>query len=129
APLLQRQRLRPYAARAARGTAHPRRPGRRAGGPVRGERGRRARDRPRLRGGVSRGPSARHRQRPVSAALPLGWRVRAVAAVGVVAPLVAVRSFARLARWLGAGASGLPARRVTEPTREPGERSEEHTSE
>ncbi|HYT83223.1 MAG TPA: lasso peptide biosynthesis B2 protein [Gemmatimonadales bacterium] len=48
----------------------------------------------------------------MSSALPLGWRVRAVAAVGVVAPLVAVRSFARLARWLGHGAGGAPLRRV-----------------
>jgi hypothetical protein len=39
----------------------------------------------------------------VSATLSLGWRVRAAAAVVVVAPLVAVRSFAQLARWLGSG--------------------------
>jgi Transglutaminase-like superfamily len=45
----------------------------------------------------------------VSVALPLTWRVRAVAAVGVVAPLVAVRSFARLARWLERGGSAAPA--------------------
>ena len=48
----------------------------------------------------------------MSATLPLGWRVRAVAAVGVVAPLVALRSFAQLARWLGAGAGDAPPRRV-----------------
>ena len=46
----------------------------------------------------------------MSTALPLGWRVRAVAAVGVVAPLVALRSFAQLAQWLGREASGAPRR-------------------
>jgi len=47
----------------------------------------------------------------VSSALPLAWRVRAVAAVSVVAPLVTVRSFAQLARWLGNEGSGAPPRR------------------
>ena len=45
----------------------------------------------------------------------VGLRMRTLATASmivIVAPLVAVRSFARLARWLGAGASGLPARRV-----------------
>ena len=48
----------------------------------------------------------------MSSALPLGWRVRAVAAVVVVAPLVALRPFSQLARWLGNGAGGAPSRRV-----------------
>ena len=43
--------------------------------------------------------------------LPLAWRVRAAVAVVVVAPLVAVRSFAQLARWLGNG-GGMPATAV-----------------
>ena len=42
----------------------------------------------------------------MSSALSLRWRVRATAAVVVVAPLVAVRSFAQLARWLGNGWRG-----------------------
>jgi hypothetical protein len=42
----------------------------------------------------------------VRSGLSLGWRVGAAAAVVVVAPLVAVRSFAGLARWLGNGGTG-----------------------
>ena len=48
----------------------------------------------------------------MSSALPLGWRLRAVATVGVVAPLVGAGSFARLARWLGNGAGGSRPRRA-----------------
>ena len=48
----------------------------------------------------------------MSSALSLGWRVRATAAVVVVAPLVALRSFAQLARWLGAGRRGGPPARA-----------------
>lgn len=46
----------------------------------------------------------------MSSALPLGWRVRAVAAVVVVAPLVGARPFSQLARWLGNGVGDAPPR-------------------
>ena len=41
--------------------------------------------------------------------LPLGWRLRATAAVVVVPPLLYVVSFSRLAGWLGGGGRGRPA--------------------
>lgn len=42
----------------------------------------------------------------MSAALPLGWRFRAAAAVLIVPPLLYFVSFARLAVWLGGRAPG-----------------------
>jgi hypothetical protein len=40
--------------------------------------------------------------------LPLGWRLRATAAVMVVPPLVYLVSFSRLAAWLGGRRTGSP---------------------
>jgi hypothetical protein len=44
----------------------------------------------------------------VSGRLPLGWRLRATAAVLIVPPLLYFISFARLAAWLGGRAAGRP---------------------
>jgi len=41
--------------------------------------------------------------------LPLGWRLRATAAVVVVPPLLYLVSFSRLAGWLGGNRLGPPA--------------------
>lgn len=42
----------------------------------------------------------------MSGGLPLGWRLRAAAAVLIVPPLLYFVSFARLATWLGGSAPG-----------------------
>ena len=42
----------------------------------------------------------------MSGGLPLGWRLRAAAAVLIVPPLLYFISFARLATWLGGSSSG-----------------------
>lgn len=44
----------------------------------------------------------------MSGRLPLGWRLRATAAVLIVPPLLYFISFARLAAWLGGRAAGRP---------------------
>lgn len=44
----------------------------------------------------------------MSGRLPLGWRLRATAAVLIVPPLLYFMSFARLAAWLGGRAAGRP---------------------
>jgi Transglutaminase-like superfamily len=45
----------------------------------------------------------------VTSGLPLGWRLRATAAVAFVPPLVYLMSFSRLAAWLGRGGRSAPA--------------------
>ncbi|MGH7537268.1 MAG: lasso peptide biosynthesis B2 protein [Gemmatimonadales bacterium] len=48
--------------------------------------------------------------------LPLGWRLRATAAVVVLPPLLYVMSFSRLVGLLGRGGLGRPARRLDDVT-------------
>ena len=52
----------------------------------------------------------------MSASLPLGWRVRAVASALTIAPLPNVASLARLGRWLGrAGPAATNGRSADAP--------------
>jgi len=52
----------------------------------------------------------------VTLRLPLGWRLRATAAVVVLPPLLHLMSFSRLVGWLGRAGLGQPAEHLDDAT-------------